>query len=53
MENKAELDIWIKDIVGYHKVKRKFVCLKDMRSEDAEQFLICEFKGYKFEILVN
>jgi hypothetical protein len=24
-----------------------------MESEDAEQFLICEFKGYDFEILAN
>ncbi len=32
IENKAELDNWIKDIVAYHKVKRKFVSLKDMQS---------------------
>ena len=53
IENKAELDNWIKDIVAQHKVKRKFVSLKDMQSEDADQFLICEFKGYNFDVLVN
>ncbi|MEP6576771.1 MAG: hypothetical protein ABJB85_10120 [Nitrososphaerota archaeon] len=48
-----QLDDRIKDIVAYHKAKRKFVNLKDMQSEDADQFLICEFKGYNFDILVN
>jgi hypothetical protein len=49
----AELDNWISDIVAFHKIKRVFLSLKDMESEDADQFLICEFKGYDFEILVN
>ena len=53
IENKSPLDNWIKDIVAFHKSKRKFVSLKDMQSEDADQFLICEFNGYDFEILVN
>ena len=52
-ENKAELSNWIQDIVAFHKAKRKFVNLKEMESEDADQFLICEFKGYDFEILAN
>ena len=52
-ENKSQLSNWIEDIVAFHKVKRKFVSLKDMESEDADQFLICEFKGYDFEILAN
>ena len=52
-ENKAQLDSWIEDIVAFHKAKRKFVSLKDIESEDADQFLICEFKGYDFEILAN
>ena len=51
MQNKAELDNWIEDIIAYHKVKRKFVSLKEMQSEDVDLFLICEFKGYDFEIL--
>lgn len=50
-ETKAELDNWIEDIVAFHKAKRKFVSLKEMKLEDADQFLICEFKGYDFEIL--
>jgi hypothetical protein len=52
-ENKPPLDDWIDDVVAFHKSKRKFVSLKEMQSEDADQFLICEFKGYDFEILAN
>ena len=52
-QNKEELSDWIEDIVAFHKAKRKFVSLKDMESEDANQFLICEFKRYDFEILAN
>jgi hypothetical protein len=51
-ENKTQLSNWIEDIVAFHKAKRKFVSLKDM-GLDANQFLICEFKGYDFEILSN
>ena len=51
-EHKQELSDWIDDIVAFDKVKRKFVTLTDMESEDADQFLICEFKGYSiFKIL--
>ena len=52
-ENKASLSGWIEDIVAFHITKRKFVSLKDMESEDADKFLICEFKGYDFEILAD
>jgi hypothetical protein len=52
-ENKVELSDWIEDIVAFHKTKRKFVSLKEIESENAEQFLICEFKGYDFEIMAN
>ena len=52
-ENKAQLTTWIEEIVAFHKVNSRFVNLKDMESEDADQILICEFKGYDFEILVN
>jgi hypothetical protein len=52
-ENKTQLSNWIEEIVAFHKAKRKFVNLKDMESEDAAQFLICEFKGYDFEILAD
>ena len=52
-ENKTQLSNWIEEIVAFHKAKRKFVNLKEMESEDADQFLICEFKGYDFEILAN
>jgi hypothetical protein len=52
-ENKVQLSNWIDDVVAFHKAKRKFVTLKDMESEDADQFLICEFKGYDFKILAK
>jgi hypothetical protein len=52
-ETKTEMDNWITDIVAFHKIKRVFLSLKDMESEDANQFLICEFKGYDFEILAK
>ena len=52
-ENKAQLSNWIEDVVAFQKIKRKFVSLKDMESEDADQFVICEFNGYDFEILAN
>ena len=50
---KAPSNNWINGIVAFHKSKRKFVSLKDMETEDADHFLICEFNGYDFEILVN
>jgi hypothetical protein len=52
-ENKTELSNWIEDVVAFHKAKRKFVSLKEMETEDADQFLICEFNGYDFKILAN
>ena len=52
-ETKTQLSNWIEDIVAFHKAKRKFINLKDIESEDADQFLICEFKGYDFEILAK
>jgi hypothetical protein len=53
MTEKAQLDDWIEDIVAFHKGKRVFINLKDMESEDADHFLICEFKGYDFKILAD
>jgi hypothetical protein len=53
MTEKAQLDSWTEGIVAFHKSKRKFVSPKDIESEDADQFLICEFKGYDFEILAK
>ena len=52
-ENKAQLSNWISNIVAFHKIKRVFLSLNEMESEDVNQFLICEFMGYDFEILVN
>ncbi len=50
-KNKSESNSGTNETVAYHKVKRKFVSMKDMQLEDADQFLMCEFKGYNFEIV--
>ena len=39
------------EIVAYHKVKRKFLSLRDMEKEDPNEILICEFKGQDFEFI--
>ena len=38
-ENKSPFDNWIKDIVAFHKCKRKFVSLKEMESEETSGLL--------------
>ena len=53
-ENRAHYLIGFEDKVALDKTKRKFFSLKDMESEDANQFVICEFKVYaNFEIFAN
>jgi hypothetical protein len=37
MTEKAQLDSWVEDMVAFHKAKRKYVSLKDIESEDADQ----------------
>ena len=41
------------DIVAYHKVKRKFLRLKDMEKKDPQKLQICEFRGQDFELIEN
>jgi hypothetical protein len=41
------------EIVAYHKVKRKFLSLKDMEKEDPDEILICEFRGQDFELFAD
>ena len=41
------------EIVAYHKVKRKFLSLKDMEKEDPDQLQICEFRGQDFELVAG
>ena len=36
------------EIVAYHKIKRKFLSLKDMEKEDPNELQICEFNGQIF-----
>ena len=40
------------EIVAYHKIKRKFLNLKDMEKEDPNEILICEFRGQDFDLVV-
>ena len=49
----AQLDNGTNELVAYHKVKRKFVNLADMLSEDPDQLQIYEFKGQNFELVTN
>ena len=39
------------EIVAFHKIKRKFLGLRDMEKEDLNEILICEFMGQDFELL--
>jgi hypothetical protein len=39
------------EIVGYHKVKRRFINLKDIDSEGPDLLQIYEFKGQDFDLV--
>ena len=39
------------EIVAYHKVKRKFVSLTDIKKENPDKLQICEFRGQDFELI--
>jgi ribosomal protein L20A (L18A) len=39
------------EIAGYHKVKRRFINLKDIDSEDPDLLQIYEFKGQDFDLV--
>ena len=49
----AELDSTSSEIVAYHKVKRRFINLKDIHSEDPDLLQIYEFKGQDFDLVAN
>ena len=49
----TEPDSTISEIIAYHKVKRRFINLKDIQAEDPGQFLIYEFKGQDFDLVAN
>lgn len=40
------------ELVAYHKVKRKFLNLKDIGKEDMNELIMCEFKGQDFELVL-
>jgi hypothetical protein len=41
------------EIVAYHKLRRKFLGLKEMQKEDPDQLIICEFNGPDFELIAD
>ena len=41
------------EIVAYHKMKRIFLSLKDLDTEDPDQMQICEFRGQDFELVAD
>jgi hypothetical protein len=41
------------DIVAYHRMKRIFLNLKDLKTEDPDQIQICEFRGQDFELATD
>jgi hypothetical protein len=38
------------EIVAFHKLKRRFVDLKDIEKEDMNELIMCEFKGPDFDL---
>lgn len=42
-----------REIVTYHKVKRRFLNLKDMVKEDPDQLVMCEFRGQDFDLVAD
>ncbi len=41
------------EIVAYHKIKRRFLSLKDREKENPEELQICEFTGQNFELIAD
>ena len=41
------------EIVAYHKMKRIFLSLKELETEDPDQIQICEFRGQDFELMAD
>jgi hypothetical protein len=39
------------EIVAFHKLKRRFVDLKDIEKENTNEPIMCEFKGQDFELV--
>jgi len=39
------------ELVAYHRVKRRFLNLKDIEKEDMNELIMCEFKGQDFELV--
>jgi hypothetical protein len=49
----AEPNSKIGEVVAYHKVKRRFINLKDIQAEDPDLMQIYEFKGQDFDSVAN
>ena len=41
------------ELVAYHKLKRRFLNLKDIAKEDPNQLMMCEFNGQDFQLLMD
>lgn len=53
MINPTKLSHQKSELVAYHRIKRKFINLMDMATEDPDQLVMCEFKGQDFELVVD
>ena len=51
MLGKESIELGTKEIVAYHKAKRKFINLKDIESIDPDLIQIYEFNGQDFDLL--
>lgn len=41
------------ELVAYHKLKRRFLNLKDIEKEDMNELIMCEFKCQDFELVAD
>jgi len=51
LSNEAILYLGTREIVAYHKAKRKCINLKDIESIDPDLIQIYEFNGQDFDLL--
>ena len=41
------------ELVAYHRLKRKFLSLKDIEKEDLSELIMCGFRGQDFELVAD
>jgi hypothetical protein len=49
----AQISNLASELVAYHKLKRRFLNLKDIAKEDPNQLMMCEFNGQDFQFLMD